>query len=110
MLVFAEDAVDEIYEVLRTTFRGHRNLASAYRFLAALLHRSELVARTTYVERLPEWIGRVRDPKDAALFACASASRADSMVSGDHDVQVLRRKVPIKVLRTRDLLALIGES
>jgi len=38
MLVFAEDAVDEIYEVLRTTFRGHRNLASAYRFLAALLH------------------------------------------------------------------------
>ena len=51
---------------------------------------------------------RLRDPDDAAVLACAAAARADSIVSGDADLQMLARYRGIDILSPAQALVHIS--
>ena len=51
---------------------------------------------------------RLRDPDDAAVLACAAAAHADSIVSGDADLQTLVRYRGIEILSPAQAIAHIG--
>jgi putative PIN family toxin of toxin-antitoxin system len=103
-LVFAEDVVEEIYEVVQETFRDHHNLPAALELLETIFAAGELVRRTDYEEGVPEWSRRVRDPYDAPVVACAVSAEVDGIVTGDKDLLGLTQVGGIAVYRTRRLL------
>jgi putative PIN family toxin of toxin-antitoxin system len=102
-LVLAEDIVEEVYAVVEETFRDHAELPAALDLLAAVLGSGELVPREAYARELGRWAGRIRDPADAPLLACAQAVRAECIVTGDRDVLELRDAGGLAIFRTREL-------
>jgi putative PIN family toxin of toxin-antitoxin system len=49
-----------------------------------------------------------RDPDDEAVIACAIAARADLIVSGDRDLQVLKTYRRIRIVGAAEALAIIA--
>ena len=49
----------------------------------------------------------LRDPDDDAVLACAVAASADSIVSGDKDLLVLKKYQGIEILRAAELVSRI---
>ena len=72
------------------------------------LSAAEIVARyreiAETVEAAPIEETALRDPDDAAVLACALASRAEAIVSGDDDLRVLGSFQGIPVLSPTDCL------
>jgi uncharacterized protein len=50
----------------------------------------------------------LRDPKDLPVLACAVAARANGIVSGDHDLLVLRTFQGIPIMTARESLQFIA--
>ena len=103
-LIFAEDVVDEVYDVIEKTFRNAADLRAALELLESVFAAGELRTRKTDAQRVGRWIPLLRDPADAPVLACAVAAKADGRVSGDKDVLELRDTEGLKVYRTRELL------
>lgn len=103
-LIFPEDVVDEVYGVIARTFRGHPGLLPALKLLESVFTAGELVGRRDYVQEVGRWSLRLRDPSDAPLLACASAVKADGVVSGNRDVLELREIEGLRTYRTREIL------
>ena len=100
-MIFAEDVVDQVYDVIEKTFRNHADLRGALGLLESVFAAGELRRRETYAQHVGRWIPRLRDPADAPVLACAVAAKADGLVSGDKDVLELRDTEGLKVYRTR---------
>ena len=106
--MLAEDVVEEVYAVIEETFRGHHDLPGALGLLDAVFGSGELIQRREYLENVAKWEGRLRDPTDAPLAAAAEAAGVDGLLSGDRDFLSLGHIGRIKVLRTREVLGLLG--
>src|SRR3990170_2274092 len=98
-LLFPEDVVDEVYVVVERTFRNHPDLAEALLRLESVLAAGTLVARHDYIRDVPMWSRRLRDPDDTPVLACAKATSADGIVSGDRDILELRDARGIRIYR-----------
>lgn len=103
-LLFAEDIVDEVYEVIERTFGADPDLAGAVDLLTAVFLSGERVQRESYASEVTRWRSRLSDPSDAPVMACASAVRADGVVSGDKEILGLRETEGLTIYRTRELL------
>ena len=103
-LIFAEDVVDEVYDVIEKTFRNAADLRAALELLESVFAAGELRRRKTDAQHLGRWSPHLRDPTDAPVLACAVAAKADGGVSGDKDVLELRDTGGLKVHRTKELL------
>ncbi len=104
-LIFAEDVIEEVYDVIQGTFGGHPNLAAAFEFLETVFAAGQLVRNEEYRKVIDAWTHHLRDPSDAPLIACATVAKADYIVTGDKDLLELGEADGIKVLRTKRLLA-----
>jgi len=102
--VVSEDVVDETLEVVQRSFSDDPGLPEALRALTHLLEGAEVVPRSVYRDALPEWRGRIRDPKDVPIVAAAIQVKADVLVSGDKDVLEMAEWPGLRVVRTRELL------
>ena len=56
---------------------------------------------------LPRAVGR--DPDDEAVIACALAAHADLIVSGDHDLRVLKIYQHIRIVNAPEALRIIAK-
>ena len=76
------------------------------------LHAEDVLARYLELAQLidapPIEESRLRDPDDAAVLACAAAARADAIVSGDADLQMLARYRGIDILSPAQALVHIS--
>ena len=102
-LLYPEDVVDEVYEVVEREFLGVSEVIPAVELLETVLAAGELVRRESYAAEVPRWTQQLRDRSDAPLFACAVVVKADGIVSGDRDVLEARQE-DIGVFRTTELL------
>ncbi len=107
-LLYPEDVVDEVYEVIERTFQNHPDLSEAFERLESILTAGGLVSRRAYAEGVPTWSRRLRHPEDAPVLACAAAERADGVVTGDRDILEFAERYEIRIYRTRELLDLLG--
>ncbi len=108
-LVLAEDVVEEVYEVVTRTFGDDRDLPIALEFLEGLLGSCDLVPQETYAAAVDHWQGKVRDPADAPVLACAHTAGVDGLVTGDRDLLDIEDAEGLRVYRTREILARIRE-
>ncbi len=104
-LIFAEDVIEEVYEVVQETFGEHPNLATAFELLETVFGAGQLVRNEEYRKVVAAWAHRLRDPSDAPVVACATVTKVDYIVTGDKDLLELGEAEGIKVLRTKRLLA-----
>jgi len=109
-LVVSEDVVDETLEVVQRSFSDDPGLPEALRALTHLLEGAEVVPRRVYRAALPDWRGRIRDPKDAPIVAAAVQVKADVLVSGDKDILEMAETPELRVVRTRELLQELGHA
>lgn len=58
-----------------------------------------LAAKATIVKPAPLPLPPRRDPKDDILLACALATEADCIVSGDKDLLVVTGTFPIEIVK-----------
>ena len=105
--MYAEDVVEEVYDVIQESFASRPDLPEALKFLETLFGAGELLARREYRARVHEWTRRIRDRKDAPLAAASIAAKVDGTVTGDQDLLVLKRLGSIPVLRTKELLEIL---
>ena len=105
--MFAEDVVEEVYAVIQETFPDHPDLSAALGLLDTVFGAGELVARREYRTEVAAWKRQLRDPTDAPLAAAAIAAETDGLVTGDKDLLEVGRIGTIRVMRTRQLLALL---
>lgn len=63
-----------------------------------------LVAKATIVKPAPLPAPMCRDPKDDIFLACALATEADCIVSGDQDLLVLAGTFPIEIIKPLEFL------
>ena len=108
-LLYPEDVVDEVYEVVEREFLGVSEVIPAIELLETVLAAGELVRRESYAAEVPRWTQQLRDRSDGPLFACAVVVKADGIVSGDRDVLEARRE-DIAVFRTTELLRRLVSS
>jgi len=90
-ILLSIDVIEELYDVLnRSAFDHYIDEEDRIRFLNLLVKESTLVDIT-------EKIKECRDPKDDKFLELAVNGKADFIVSGDGDLQILNpfRKIPI---------------
>ena len=100
-LVTSEALIAELAGILgRAKFAAklrQKNLSAA-----EILARYREIAET--VDAAPIEEARLRDPDDAAVLACALASRVEAIVSGDDDLHAVGSYQGIPVLSPADCL------
>lgn len=104
VLVFPEDIVEEVYQVIAETFGGRTDLPRALELLEAVFSEGELVRRVAYAAAVRGWASKLRDPTDAPLLACAMIARVDAVVTGDKDILEQVDAAGIDILRTKEVL------
>lgn len=104
-LVTSEALIAELAGILgRAKFAqklGQKNLSATeiiarYRELAEIIDPAAIEVAT------------LRDPDDEAVIACALAARADLIVSGDHDLRVLKTYRRIRIVNAAEALRIIA--
>ena len=98
-LVLGQIVLVELERVMRDKLRVPEAVITA----ALDLLREFPVAPAT--EPLPRI--RCRDKDDIAVLACALASGADVLVTGDRDLLVLAGKSPLRIVEPRELWTLL---
>jgi putative PIN family toxin of toxin-antitoxin system len=101
-LVLSPDIVAEFEGVLLRKFSLSRSELTDVRTLLAEA-TDEMCAEVDPIEPVS------RDPDDDRVLACASASRADYLVTGDEDLLVVRQYGVTKILTPRDFEGLFGD-
>lgn len=79
VLVLPEFVLEEALVVLARTFRGYENVLDT--FLSRIEHR--IPSWKDFGRLVPTCVSRVRDKKDAPLFASVIAAKPDFTVTGD---------------------------
>ncbi len=93
-LLVAEFVLGELLPVLRKRIRlPERSVGE----IEAFLRGYEVVPKPKHASDV-----KIRDPDDAWVLASAIAGKADVIVSGDPDLQVLGRRSPIPVMSPRE--------
>lgn len=104
VLVFPEDIVEEVYQVIAETFGGHTDLPRALELLEAVFSEGELVRRVAYAPGVRDWASKLRGPTFAPLLACAMMARVDAIVTGDKDILERLDAAGIEILRMKEVL------
>lgn len=73
---------------------------------SALIAQYEGLVQLVEARALRQPVGR--DPDDEAVIACALAARADLIVSGDHDLRVLKTYQRIRIVNAAEALRIIA--
>jgi len=97
--------VDELADVL-TRRKLARAVKATEKSVEALLAEYEGFAQLVEPRPLRRPVGR--DPDDEAVIACALAARADLIVSGDHDLRVLKNYRRIRIVNAAEALRIIA--
>jgi len=79
VLVLPEFVLEETLVVLARTFRGYENVLNT--FLSRMEHG--IISWRDFRRLIPTCVSRVRDKKDAPLFASVIAAKPDFTVTGD---------------------------
>jgi putative PIN family toxin of toxin-antitoxin system len=97
--------INELADVL-----PRRKLARAVRAsgksVSALVAEYEALIHLVQARPLRRPVGR--DPDDETVIACALAARADFIVSGDHDLLVLKAYRRIRIVTAAEALTIIA--
>jgi len=102
-IVLSEDLLDEILRNLHYKIKLPKNLTDQ---VASLLRGFAI-----FVDPVPLSSDACRDPDDIKILGLAVASEADYIISGDKDLQVLKRFQGIPVLSPRAFYEILqGEA
>jgi len=97
-ILLSFEAIEELYDVLgRPAFDCYIDEEDRIRFLNLLVKESTLV-------EIAEKIQECRDPKDDKFLELAVSGKADFIISGDGDLQVLNPFRKIAILSPREFL------
>ena len=97
-ILLSFDVIEELYDVLgRPAFDRYIEEDDRMQFLTLLVKEAALVEVT---ERIKE----CRDPKDDKFLELAVNGKADFIISGDADLQVLNPFRRIKIVSPREFL------
>ena len=98
-ILLSLEVIEELYDVLgRPAFDRYIDEDDRIRFLNLLVKESTLVEIT-------EKIKECRDPKDDKFLELAVNGKADFIISGDGDLQVLNPFRNISIVSPREFLA-----
>jgi putative PIN family toxin of toxin-antitoxin system len=105
-LCLSEKLLAELTDVLqREKFR--KRLEERGQNAAAILARFREVAQMTEPASTPV-PASLRDPDDVHVLACAVALAADAIVTGDHDLLVLKQFEGIPIIEVKEALRRLG--
>lgn len=97
-ILLSLEVVEELYDVLsRPAFDRYIDEDDRLQFLTVFVKESTLVEIT-------EKIKECRDPKDDKFLELAVSGKADFIISGDGDLQVLNPFRKIKIFSPREFL------
>jgi len=97
-ILLSLEIIEELYEVLgRPAFDRYIEEEDRIRLLNLLVKEAILV-------EIKEHIKECRDPKDDKFLEVAVNGKADFIVTGDHDLQVLDSFRKISILSPREFL------
>ncbi|KXK11047.1 MAG: twitching motility protein PilT [Chloroflexi bacterium OLB14] len=97
-ILLSTDVIDELQEVLsRPAFDRYVDEEDRIKFLALLVKESTLI-------EISEKVTECRDPKDDKFLELAVNGKADLIISGDKDLQVLHPFRGIDILSPREFL------
>lgn len=97
----------ETYVVLRRDFPAAPSAPSALDLMVGVAQIIEDEAASVELERA---LAMIRDEDDAPILAALLADPPDYFVTGDKDFLALDGQLGFPVLRTRAMLALLGEE
>jgi len=97
-ILLSFEVITELYDVLsRSAFDRYIDEDDRLQFLTILVKESELI-------EVNERISECRDPKDDKFLELAVSGKADFIISGDDDLQVLNPFRKITILSPRQFL------
>jgi putative PIN family toxin of toxin-antitoxin system len=96
-LMFAEPLIIELTDVLSRPKFAKIRPGRSEQLIALIREKATLIA----LENIPKVS---RDPKDDVYLACAVASQADFLVSGDDDLLTLKEHQGTKIVTPRQFL------
>ena len=97
-ILLSMGGIEELYDVLgRSAFDRYIDEDDRMQFLTLLVKEAALVEVAEHVEEC-------RDPKDDKFLELAVNGKADFIVSGDEDLQVLNPFRRIKIVSPREFL------
>jgi uncharacterized protein len=102
-LVACEDLIAELREVAGRPFFRAKLRASVAELLAVGLRDFSL-----FIEDLPSG-AKAPDPKDSYLLALAEASTADFLVTGDKELQSLKRHKSTRIISPAAMVGVLKE-
>jgi putative PIN family toxin of toxin-antitoxin system len=85
-----------------------RAVKASGKTVSALIAEYERLVQLVEPRALRRPVGR--DPDDEAVIACALAARADLIVSGDHDLLVLKAYRRIRIVGANEALRIIAAA
>jgi len=103
-LVACDELIAEFREVMGRPFFKARLRGSAVELLAAGLRDFSL-----FFESLPSG-PKAPDPKDSYLLALAEASAAEFLVTGDKELQALKRHKATRIVSPATMVGLLKET
>jgi hypothetical protein len=97
-ILLSTDVIDELQEVLsRPAFNRYIDEEDRIKFLALLVKESTLI-------EISEKVTECRDPKDDKFLELAINGKANLIISGDKDLQILNPFRGIDILSPREFL------
>ena len=106
VLCLSESMLAELADVLqREKFRAR--LDQRGQSATAILARFREIAQMVEPAAIPV-PASLRDPDDVHVLACAVASAADAIVSGDHDLLALEKFESIPIIEVKEALRRLG--
>ena len=97
-ILLSFETIEELYEVLnRPDFDRYISEDERLQFLTILVKEASLV-------EIAEHVKECRDPKDDKFLELAVSGKADFIISGDEDLQVLNPFRKIAVVSPREFL------
>ena len=98
VILLSVDLIEELYDVLsRPAFDRYIDEEDRIRFLNLLVKEAVLV-------EIAEQIKACRDPKDDKFLALAVNGRADFIITGDDDLQVMNPFRKIDIISPREFI------
>ncbi|MBE2270841.1 MAG: putative toxin-antitoxin system toxin component, PIN family [Anaerolinea sp.] len=107
LLLLSEDILGELERKL-THKKFANELTESGLTIAAMMSDLRTLAEIVTPASVPT--EEIRDPKDRIILACAVGGDADYIVSGDHDLTVLKAYGNIVILTPAQFLTTMGTS
>lgn len=104
-----EDVYEEWERIISKKFRGTETLDKAIELTYAIFFKCKIIPREIYLNKIDEAKGLIADTRDVPILACALQIAPDYLVTGDEDFHMVQKKVGIEIVRTKQLLEIIGQ-